>query len=103
MSRKKKQTKETTTFLVMVHSDGSPAQVLLPDGRMAIMSPEYDLYACTRALVSDCVLIRKKDGGVEVWEDASIDDVRSTLMIDGFNVREINKMKIEKHPIVKFG
>jgi hypothetical protein len=103
MARKKKAENTTTTYLVMFHSDGSPAQVLLPDGRMAILSPEYDLYACTTAAVSDCVLIRRKDGGVDVWEGSSIDEVRSTLMIDGFDKRQIDKMKIEKHFMVTFG
>ena len=48
MARKKKTENTTTTYLVMVHSDGRPAEVLLPDGRMALLIPEHEIYLCNK-------------------------------------------------------
>ena len=97
MARKKKPN-ETTTYLVMVHSDGRPTQVLLPDGRMAILVPQNDLYACTG-------VVRKLRGMTfEIMsdEDESIEDIREGLIFDGHDPKEVKAMKLEKCPLISF-
>ena len=104
MARKKKTETTTTTYLVMVHSDGRPTEVLLPDGRMALLVPESDLFPCTRAQVFTGVVHRPRSGVVEILsdEDESIEDIRESLIFDGDDPRRVRAMKIEKHPLVSF-
>ena len=105
MARKKKTESITTTYLVMVHSDGRPAEVLLPDGRMALLIPEHDLFPCTRAQVFTGVVHRPRTGNVEILsdEDESIEDIREAMIFDGdADPRKVKAMKIEKQPLVSF-
>lgn len=104
MARKKKTESTTTTYLVMVHSDGRPADVLLPDGRMALLIPEHETYLCTRASLFNGVIQRHRSGVVEILsdEDESIEDIRESLIFDGDDPRKVKAMKIEKHPMVSF-
>ena len=101
---KKKQENITTTYLVMVHSDGRPAEVILPDGRLALLVPESDLYPCTRASVSQGVVHRRKNGFVTLYgEDGeSIEDIREGLIFDGHDPKGVRAMKLEHHPLVSF-
>lgn len=105
MARKKKTENTTTTYLVMVHSDGRPAEVLLPDGRMALLIPEHEIGLCTRALVFTGVVHRPRTGNIEILsdEDESIEDLREAMIFDGdADPRKVKAMKIEKHPLVSF-
>lgn len=101
---KKKQENVTTTYLVMVHSDGRPTEVLLPDGRMALLVPQNDLYPCTSAEVSQGVVHRRKNGFLTVYgEDGeSIEDIKEGLIFDGHDPKEVRAMKLEHHPFVSF-
>ena len=104
MARKKKTESITTTYLVMVHSDGRPAEVLLPDGRMALLVPESDLYPCTRAQVFQGVVHRRKNDFITVYgEDGeSIEDIKEGLIFDGHDPKSVRAMKLEHHPMVSF-
>ena len=104
MARKKKQESATTTYLVMVHSDGRPTEVILPDGRMAILLKENDLYPCDRAQVFQGVVHRRKNGFVTVYgEDGeSIEDIKEGLIFDGHDPKSVRAMKFEQHPMVSF-
>lgn len=104
MARKKKTENATTTYLVMFHSDGSPAQVLLPDGRMALLLPEHEAYACTRARIFTGVIQRHRNGAVEIIsdEDESIESLRDEMISDGVDPRTVKAMKLEHHPLVSF-
>jgi hypothetical protein len=103
MARKK--TNETTTYLVMVHSDGRPTQVILPDGRMAILIQQYDLYPCTEVSTFTGVVSKKKSGKVEIYgEDGeSVEDIKEGLIFDGHDPRTVKALKLEHHPLVSFG
>ena len=104
MARKKKTESITTTYLVMVHSDGRPADVLLPDGRMAFLIPAHEIYLCNKAALVTGVVQRHRSGVVEILsdEDESIEDIRESLIFDGDDPRKVKAMKIEKHPLVSF-
>ena len=104
MARKKKQENVTTTYLVMVHSDGSPTQVLLPDGRMAILVPQNDLYACTDASTFTGVVRKLRGRTFEIMsdEDESIEDIREGLIFDGYDPKKVKAMKLEKCPLISF-
>lgn len=104
MPRKKKQPNTTTMYLVMVHSDGSPTQVLLPDGRMAILIPETDLYPYTEAKTFTGVVRKLRGGKLEIMsdEDESIEDIREGMIFDGHDPKEVRAMKLEKHPMISF-
>jgi len=104
MARKKKQENVTTTYLVMVHSDGTPTQVLLPDGRMAILIPETDLYPCTGAKAFTGVVRKLRGGKFEIMsdEDESIEDIKEGMIFDGHDPKAVRAMKLEKHPMISF-
>ena len=104
MPRKKKQPNTTTMYLVMVHSDGSPTQVLLPDGRMAILIPETDLYPYTEAKTFTGVVRKLRGGKLEIMsdEDESIEDIKEGMIFDGHDPKEVRAMKLEHHPFVSF-
>lgn len=80
MARKKRN---TTTYLVMVHDDGSPAEVLLPDGRMALLLPSTESWLCTTAFITNGV-IRRRRGKImiECDSDSDIEAVREEIRID---------------------
>ena len=102
---KKKKPNETTTYLVMVHSDGRPTQVILPDGRMAILIQQHDLYPCTEVSTFKGVVSRKKSGKVEIYSEdgESVEDVKEGLIIDGYDPRTVRALKLEHLPLVSFG
>ena len=104
MPRKKKQPNTTTMYLVMVHSDGSPTQVLLPDGRMAILIPENDLYPYTEAKTFTGVVRKLRGGKLEIMsdEDESIEDIKEGMIFDGHDPKEVRAMKLEKCPLISF-
>jgi hypothetical protein len=105
MAKKKSDSVTTTTYLVMVHSDGRPTEVLLPDGRLALLVPEADLYPCTRAQVITGVVHRPKTGNIEILSDEleSIEDIREAMIFDGdADPRKVRAMKIEHHPLISF-
>lgn len=104
MPRKKKTENVTTTYMVMVHSDGSPTQVILPDGRMAILLPERDLYPCNEARTFTGIVRKLRDGKLEVVsdEDESIEDLKEGMVFDGHDPKEVRAMKLERHPMISF-
>lgn len=101
MARKKRS---TTTYLVMVHDDGSPTEVLLPDGRLALLVPPHDFYPCTTAFTTTGVIRRLRGGAVEFVSDGeeSPDAVRENLIFDGENPRTVRAMKLETQLMVSF-
>lgn len=101
---KKKQENTTAMYIVMVHSDGSPTQVLLPDGRMAILIPQNDLYPCTEASTFTGVVRKLRGGKFEIMsdEDENIEDIREGLIFDGYDPKEAKAMKLEKCPLISF-
>ena len=101
---KKKKPNETTTYLVMVHSDGRPTQVILPDGRMTILIQQHDLYPCTEVSTFTGVVSRKKGGKFEIYGDGgeSIEDIKESLIFDGHDPRTVRALKLEHHPLVSF-
>ena len=104
MPRKKKPENVTVSYLVMVHSDGRPTEVILPDGRMAILVPHSDLYPCTTASVFTGVVHRLRSGTFELMsdEDESIEDIKEGMIFDGHDPKVVKAMKLEKHPLISF-
>jgi hypothetical protein len=101
---KKKKPNETTTYLVMVHSDGRPTQVILPDGRMAILIQQHDLYPCNEVSTFTGVVRKLRGGKFEIMsdEDESIEDIKEGMIFDGHDPKAVRAMKLEKHPLVSF-
>lgn len=104
MGRKKKPENVTVSYLVMVHSDGRPTEVILPDGGMAILIPQNDLYPCTQASTFTGVVRRLRSGLLEIMsdEDESIEDIKEGMIFDGYDPKEVRSMKLEKHTLISF-
>ena len=105
MGKKKKQENVITTYLVMVHSDGTPTQVLLPDGRMALLIPEHEVCLCTKAKPFTGVVRKLRGGKFEIMsdDDESIEDIKEGMIFDGHDPKVVRAMKLEKHPMISFG
>lgn len=99
MARKKRN---TTTYLVMVHDDGSPAEVLLPDGRMALLLPSGDMCAATTAIVTNGVIRRHRNRiTVELDTEPNIEWARDEIRIDE-GPAVAARARLEVHPMVCF-
>jgi hypothetical protein len=101
VARKKKEAK---AYLVMVYEDGSPTQVILPDGRMALLIPHDDMYFCDKASVFTGVVRKLRAGKVELVsdEEESIDDLKEGMIFDGEDPRAVRSMKLEHQLMISF-
>lgn len=97
-----KKKRNTTTYLVMVHDDGSPAEVLLPDGRMALLLPSTESWLCTTAIISNGV-IRRSRGKITIESDldSDIEAVREEIR-DQESPAAAARARLEVHTLVCF-
>jgi hypothetical protein len=102
MARKK--VREAKAYLVMVYEDGSPTEVILPDGRMALLVPHDDLYFCDAARTFTGVVRKLKAGKVEILsdEEESIEDLKEGMIFDGEDPKAVRSMKLEHHLMISF-
>lgn len=102
MARKK--AKEAKAYLVMVYEDGSPSEVILPDGRMAFLIPHDDMYFCDKVSIFTGVVKRGRAGKVELISDEEepLDDVREGMIFDGGSPKDVKSMKLEHQLMISF-
>jgi hypothetical protein len=100
----KKKPNETTTYLVVVHSDGRPTQVILPDGRMALLVPHDDMYFCDKASVFTGVVRRGRGRKIDLISDEAeqLDDIRESMIFDGASPKDVKSMKLEHQLMISF-
>jgi hypothetical protein len=104
MSRKKER-KVKAVYTVFEYEDGGPMEAILPDGRMAILIMAHDLYECTGASTSMGAVRRLRGRKIELLDDncSSLEDLRETAALVGYDPEEISKMSLELRPLVSFG
>jgi hypothetical protein len=104
VARKKKAEGTTITYLVMVHSDGRPSQVVLPDGRMALLVMHDDMYFCDKTDVFTGVVRRRRAGKVDIISDEAeqLDDIRESMLFDGVSPKDVKSMKLEHQLMISF-
>ena len=104
MARKKKAESTTITYLVMVHSDGRPSQVVLPDGRMALLVLHDDLSFCDKTDIFTGVVRRLRAGKVDIISDEAeqLDDIRESMLFDGVSPKDVKSMKLEHQLMISF-
>jgi hypothetical protein len=99
MARKKRS---TTTYLVMVHDDGSPIDVLLPDGRMAILLPDTSLDALRSSDVFVGTVRHRRGGTLEIMSEfGDIDETRQRI-IDEEGGRRGAAARLELRTMISF-
>jgi hypothetical protein len=104
MMARKKERKIRAVYTVFEYEDKGPMEVILPDGRLAILVATNDLYECTRAGIATGAVRRLRGNKIELLDDncSSLDELRETMEYDGYSPEEIRKMKIDLRPIVSF-
>lgn len=102
MARKK--SREAKAYLVMVYDDGSPSEVILPDGRMAYLVERDNLYFCDGAKTFTGVVRKLRAGKVELIsdEEESIEGMKEGMISEGEDPRSVKSMKLEHHLMVSF-
>ena len=103
MSRKKER-KVKGVYTVFEYEDKGPMEVILPDGRMALLIATNDLYECTGADVSIGAVQRLRGNKIELLDDScsNLEELRASMEYDGYSPEEISKMKIDFRPLVSF-
>jgi len=90
-------------YTVFEYEDKGPMEVILPDGRLAILVATYDMYECTRAEIATGAVRQMRGNKIEILDDncSSLEEVRDRLL-DDYTSEEIRKMKIDLRPILSF-
>jgi hypothetical protein len=104
MMARKKERKIRAVYTVFEYEDKGPMEVILPDGRLAILVASNDLYECTGAGVSTGAVRRLRGNKIELLDDdcSSLEELRETMVWDGYDPEEVRKMKVDLRPIVSF-
>jgi len=103
MMARKKERKIRAVYTVFEYEDKGPMEVILPDGRLAILIATNDMYECTVADVTMGAVRRMRGSKIELLDDncSSLEEVRDRLL-DDYTPEEIRKMKIDLQPLVSF-
>jgi hypothetical protein len=103
MMARKKERKIRAVYTVFEYEDKGPMEVILPDGRLAILTMTHDMYECTGASISMGAVRRRRGNKIELLDDdcSSLEELRDRLL-DDYTPEEIRKMKIDLQPIVSF-
>ena len=105
MARKKKERAVKGVYTVFEYEDGGPMEVILPDGRMAILIDGENLYECTRTTTTTGCVRRLRNGKIELMDDNcnDVEETRTVLREDGVAPDAGRKMVFELRPMVSFG
>lgn len=101
---RKKERKIKAVYTVFEYEDRGPMEVILPDGRLALLVATNDLYECTGAGIATGAVRRLRGNKIELLDDdcSSLEELRETMVWDGYDPEEVRKMKIDLRPIVSF-
>jgi len=104
MMARKKERKIRAVYTVFEYEDKGPMEVILPDGRLAILIATNDLYECTGAGITMGAVRRLRGSKIELLDDdcRSMEELRETLLFDGWDPEEVRKMKVDLRPLVSF-
>ena len=104
MMARKKERKIRAVYTVFEYEDKGPMEVILPDGRLAILIMAHDLYECTGASTSMGAVRQRRGSKIELLDDDcnNLEELRETLLFDGWDPEEVRKMKIDLRPLVSF-
>jgi hypothetical protein len=100
---RKKERKVKAVYTVFEYEDKGPMEVILPDGRLALLIPSQDLYLCESATVMNGCVRRLRGGKIEILDDTSdtLEQARESLKFS-YDDGEVNKMALEIRPVVSF-
>ncbi len=86
------------SFLVIVHDDGRPTEVMLPDGRLGVLFPrssdDSDHIFYGMPVIGGAVFHRMENGSEDfIFRDVSLDEARKELLyrkedIEGWDLVE---------------
>ena len=100
MMARKKERKIKAVYTVFEYEDKGPMEVILPDGRLAILVATNDLYECTGAGIATGAVRRLRGNKIELLDDdcSSLEELREMMVFDGYDPEEVRKMNasIEK-------
>jgi hypothetical protein len=99
----KKERKVKAVYTVFEYEDGGPMEAILPDGRMALLIDDHNLYEFTRSTITTGLIRRRSRGAIEILDDSSssLEEARDRLL-DHHTPAEISKMTLELRYMVSF-
>jgi hypothetical protein len=100
---RKKERRVKAVYTVFEYEDRGPMEVILPDGRLALLLPSQDLYPCDAATVMNGCVRRLRGGKIEILDDSSntLDEARENLKFS-YDDGDVHKMALEIRPMVSF-
>lgn len=100
---KKKERAVKGVYMVFEYEDGGPLDVILPDGRKAVLVAPDDMYTCDRVHTGLGLVRNYRGGKFELLDDQcdTLEKGKAWLEED-YDPAEIRKMNLEIRPMVSF-
>ena len=103
MASRKKERAVKGVYMVFEYEDGGPLEVILPDGRKALLIAPDDMYTLDRVFVGHGLVRNYRGGKFELLDDQcdTLEKGRAWLEED-YDLSEVKKMNLEIRPTVSF-